>query len=359
MPASRDRTVRVGITVVIALAVIAIGTFLIGREQRFWERKQGYEIRFTRINGLRVGSPVSLTGVDIGSVQEVAFPNDPNASYISVAVRISGRAAARIREDSLARIRTIGLLGDKYVEISGGSPQSPLLPPGSIIPSVDPIDYEGLLGESGDIVTNIVETTNSLRNVLAAIENGDGLLGQMVKNRDQGSTTLADLQKTVAHVESTAAALERMAREVEAGKGAFGVLLKRGDEARRLLANLDRAAAELARMTARLESAQGALPQLIQDKAYGEALLRDLRTAAANLAEVSEKINRGKGTVGELVNDPSLYRDAKGLVSSTRSSWMFSVYQGIRGIFPPYAPPPAANDPLKEPPPPVARTPPP
>jgi phospholipid/cholesterol/gamma-HCH transport system substrate-binding protein len=345
MPASRDRTLRVGVTVVVALAVIMAGTFLIGREQRFWERKQSYEIRFTRINGLRVGSPVSLTGVDIGSVQDVSFPSDPNASYISIGVRVSGRAAARIREDSTARIRTIGLLGDKYIEISAGSPQSPMLPQGSIIPSVDPIDYEALLGESGDIITNIVETTNSLRNVLAAIENGEGLLGQMVKNREQGATTLADLQKTVAHVESTAAALERMAKEVEAGKGAFGVLLKRGEEAQRLLANLDRAAAELAKITGRLETAQGALPQLIQDKQYGQELLRDLRALAANLAEVSEKINRGKGTVAELVNDPSLYHDAKGLISATRSSWMFSVYQGIRGIFPPYAAPPAIDAP--------------
>jgi phospholipid/cholesterol/gamma-HCH transport system substrate-binding protein len=348
MPASQARTFRVGMTVVVALAVIMAGTFLIGREQRFWERKQTYEIRFTRINGLRVGSVVSLVGVDIGSVQEVAFANDPSAGYISVVVRLSGRAGSRIREDSVARIRTIGLLGDKYIEISAGAAQSPVLPPGSIIPSVDPIDYEALLGESGDIITNIVETTNSLRNVLAAIENGEGLLGQMVKNREQGATTLADLQKTVAHVESTTAALQRMTQDVEAGKGAFGVLLKRGDEARRLLANLDRAAAQVAQLTARLETAQGALPQLVEDKQYGEALLRDLRTLAANLAEVSEKINRGKGTVGELVNDPSLYRDAKGLVSSTRSSWLFSIYRGVRGIFPPYvvdSPPAPAVEP--------------
>src|SRR5437899_658953 len=84
MPASRDRTLRVGLTVVVALAVIMAGTFLIGREQRFWGRKQSYEIRFTRINGLRVGSSVSLTGGDIGSVQDDSFPGDPNASFISI-----------------------------------------------------------------------------------------------------------------------------------------------------------------------------------------------------------------------------------------------------------------------------------
>jgi phospholipid/cholesterol/gamma-HCH transport system substrate-binding protein len=317
---------------------------LIGREQRFWENKQNYEIRFTRINGLRVGAPVSLTGVDIGSVQAVSFPADPGATYIVVSVRIAGRAAQRVREDSIARIRTIGLLGDKYVEIGAGTPQSPVLPPGSVIPSADPIDYEALLGESGDIVTNIVETTNSLRNVLASIERGEGLLGQIVKNREQGATTLADLQRTVAHVEGTTASFERIARELEAGRGALGALLKRGEQAQHVLANLERASGDLASLTAKLNTAQGALPQLVLDQAYGEALLRDLRRTAENLAEVSEKINHGDGTAAQLVNDPSLYRDAKGLVSSTRESWMFSFYRGFRGLFPPYGP--ATPDPV-------------
>jgi len=334
--AAANRALRVGITVAVAAALGMAGTFLIGREQRFWERKQPYEIRFARINGLRVGSIVSLTGVDIGSVDRVSFPDNPSANFIEISVSVSSTAAPRIREDSVARIRTIGLLGDKYVEISSGSPQAPVLPPGSIIPSADPIDYEALLGESGDIISNILETSSSLKNVLASIERGEGLLGQMVRNHEQGAATLADVQRTLAHVESTAASLERMAKEVESGKGAFGVLLKRGDEAQRLLVNVDRAASALAKLVERLSSAEGALPQLIQDRTYGEALLRDLRTAAANLAEVSEKINRGEGTVAELVNDPSLYNEARGLLSSTRSSWAFSLYRGMRGLLPPY-----------------------
>ena len=339
MEPERQRTFRVGLTVVVALALATAGTFLIGREQQFWERKQGYEIRFTRINGLRVGSVVSLTGVDIGLVDDVSFPENSSANYLSVMVRVSRRAAVRIREDSVARIRTIGLLGDKYIEISAGSPQAAELPPGAIIPSADPIDYEALLGESGDIITNIVEVTTSLRNVLASIESGEGLLGQMVKNREQGTATLGDLQKTIAHVEHTTAALERMAGDVEAGKGAFGVLLRRGGDMNKLLDSLAVVSAKLASLAAKIETAGGALPRLLDDKEYGDALLRDLRAAIRNLSEVADKINNGKGTVGSLVNDPELYQEAKGLVSSTRSSWMFGVYQGLRGLFPPYGPP--------------------
>ena len=144
----------------------------------------------------------------------------------------------------------------------------------------------------------------------------------------------------MAHVEGTTASFERILKEIEGGKGALGVLLKRGDQAQRVLANLDRASSDLASFSAKLTAAQGALPQLMLDRAYGDALLRDLRRAAENLAEISEKINHGSGTAAQLVNDPSLYRDAKGLVSSTRESWMFSFYRGFRGLFPPYGPPP-------------------
>src|SRR5204862_5480022 len=104
---------------------------------------------------------------------------------------------------------------------------------------------------------NSVEGTNSLGGVLSAIERGDGLLGQIVKNREQGSATLGDLQKTIAHVERTAASLERMAGDVEAGKGAFGVLLRRGDDVERLLRNLQVVSGKLATLSGNLESAQG------------------------------------------------------------------------------------------------------
>jgi phospholipid/cholesterol/gamma-HCH transport system substrate-binding protein len=342
-PETDRRRIRIGATVAVALGLFAVGTFLIGREQRLWQRKVGYEIRFTRTNGLRAGAPVSLSGVDIGSVDQVLFPNDPDAIYIAVRVTVASGAAQRIRQDTIARIRTIGLLGDKYVELTAGLPDSPQLPPGSVIFSHDPIDYEELLGGSGDIVSNIVEASNSLKNVFASIDRGEGLLGRMLRDKEQGAGAFEDVRKTVAHLEATTASIERVAADVEAGKGTFGLLLKRSGEAERLLREMNRAAASLAETARRLAAAQGALPRLVEDEAYGRALLADLQTTVRNLAEVSDKLNHGDGTIGRLVNDPTLYRDAKALVDSTRSSWAFGLYRGIRGLLPPYGSPPEST----------------
>src|SRR5438094_937337 len=176
------QTARVGFLVFVALAILVATIMSLGGEQKFWERKVQYEVHFARTNGLQVGAPVSLTGVTIGSVAEMRFPPDPTASYIQVLVNVLGDATPRIHENSVATIRTFGLLGDRYVELSAGSPDSPPLPAGGLISSIDPVDYEAVLGQSGDIVTNVVEVTASLKVVLQAIERGEGLLGTLVND---------------------------------------------------------------------------------------------------------------------------------------------------------------------------------
>src|SRR5947208_1203716 len=183
------QTARVGFLVFVALAILVATIMSLGGEQKFWERKVQYEVHFARTNGLQVGAPVSLTGVTIGSVAEMRFPPDPTASYIQVLVNVLGDATPRIHENSVATIRTFGLLGDRYVELSAGSPDSPPLPAGGLISSIDPVDYEAVLGQSGDIVTNVVEVTASLqaalqdlKNVAEKLDRGEGTLGKLVND---------------------------------------------------------------------------------------------------------------------------------------------------------------------------------
>src|SRR5213593_5145076 len=175
-------TTKIGFLVAIALAILMVTIFSLNQEQPFWERKIQYEVHYTRTGGLQVGSQVSLNGVLIGSVVEMRFPPDPAVNYIQVLVNVRGDVSPRIREDTWASIRTYGLLGDRYIELSAGSPEAAPIPPGGLISSVDPVDIETLVGRGGDIVTNIVEVTASLKDVLGSIQRGEGLLGAMLRN---------------------------------------------------------------------------------------------------------------------------------------------------------------------------------
>ena len=324
------RTVKIGLMITTALVILVVTIFSLGSEQRFWERKVQYEIHFTRTGGLQVGSQVSLNGVPIGSVVEMRFPPDPAVSYIQVLINVRGEVAVRIREDTVASIRTFGLLGDRYIELSAGSPDSPIVAPGSLIASIDPVDIESLVGRGGDIVTNIVEVTASLKDVLGAIQRGEGLLGAMLRNRELGEPTLLDLQRTMANVQETTRSLDQILQRVERGEGLLGQLTGKTPDARALAEHMKRAAKSLDEFTARLNRGKGTIPRLVEDEDYARRVLGNLDRAVADLAAVAAKLDRGPGTLGKLVNDPSLYEDAKGLVGRLRGSWLLRLV-GVGG----------------------------
>src|SRR5207244_2225786 len=146
------------------------------------------------------------------------FPPDPAASYIQVLINVKGDLAPRIREDTVASIRTIGLLGDRYIELSAGAPESPPVPPGGLIASIDPIDIEALAGQGGDIVTNIGEVTASLKDVLGAIDRGNGALARLMEDEAYAHRVLGNLDRAISDLADVAAKLDH-------GQGTLGKLV--------------------------------------------------------------------------------------------------------------------------------------
>src|SRR5581483_9319249 len=269
MSETRTQTVRIGFLVFTALCILVATIMSLGGAQKFWQRRVQYEIHFARTNGLQVGAPVSLTGVTIGSVAEMRFPSDPGADYIQVLINVIGDVTGRIRESSVATIRTYGLLGDRYIELTAGSPETSPIAPGALIQAVDPVDYEAMLGQSGDIVANIVEVTASLKVVLQSIERGEGLLGAMLRNKDLGEATLVDLQKTMSNVQDTTRSLDDILQRLDRGEGVIG--------------RLTRASKSLDELTARLARGHGTLGRLVDDDAYATRFLGNLDETVKDL----------------------------------------------------------------------------
>src|SRR5262245_36166689 len=128
------RDFTVGGVVLVAVFIFTIGIFSIGSQQRVWVAKVAYRLRVPDANGLQNGSPVRLAGVQVGAVTDINFPEDPNTSGIDVDLAIDHAHQHRIRQDTVANVRILTLLGgEKYVELVPGSPSQPVLPPGSYI----------------------------------------------------------------------------------------------------------------------------------------------------------------------------------------------------------------------------------
>src|SRR5437763_3526445 len=116
-----SRAVRLGIFIVTALTMLAVGSFLIGDRQLLFARKYRIESTFKTVGGLAEGAEVRVGGMHQGVVKRIQLPPQPNAE-VTVVMEIKRSAAKVVRTDSVAAIYTEGLLGNKFVDISFGSP---------------------------------------------------------------------------------------------------------------------------------------------------------------------------------------------------------------------------------------------
>lgn len=358
MPRQAGRNVMVGTFAALALLVLAIAVMTIGGESRL-SRGVEFRVTFPTTDGLRLGSPVKMAGVQMGSVREIHLPTNPSSEGIEVVLSVGKSYAARVREDSKAALRYLQVLsGDKYVEITPGSPTRAALEPGS---TIRPSGEREFLEQGADIAGNINEITVSLKNILGPLEKGEGVLGQLLQDPDFGREGLENLHKTLENltaltgqlragegfagrllfdkefarrVDDIATSLEHLAAamgSVSRREGAVGSLLNEGGAGQQAIENLRDTAASLRRTGERLETSQGLVGRLINDREYSDGVAGDLRETLRNLAEITGKINRGEGTLGALVNDRTLYDGledvAAGVNDSKFSRWLLRHYQ--------------------------------
>jgi phospholipid/cholesterol/gamma-HCH transport system substrate-binding protein len=310
MTTASRKPYTVGLLTIVALGSIALSIFLIGSEQRLWQGRSPFRLHFTRTNGLQENAPVALDGVNVGRVSAMRFPPDPTARYVEVEIRVAKEVLPRIRRDTVARIQTFGLLGDKYIELSSGSLEKEALSVGDLISAVDPIDYEAIFGQSGDVVSNTIEVTALLRQLLADINDGQGLIGRLVRDRELGTQVSEDLGRAADQLEAAATGAAEITSAIRSGKGNLGALVNGEPRVATVLENLDVASREIRTFVQNLNTGDGALPRLVNDEAYADRTLGRLEDASSSIAEVAARVRSGQGTLGKLVYDDALHDSA-------------------------------------------------
>jgi len=360
-PAQKDKSIRVGLLVAVALAVLMIFLFFIGSEQKIFARKNEYEVRFDTVAGLAEGNPVRISGVTVGVVKDIQLPRDPKARDVQISLMVDRKYAERIRGDSRARLKKLGLLaGDNYIDITPGSPRFDALEPGSVIPAQRQTNVDQLISSGEDLVDNFVQISYSLKNVLARIDRGEGVLGELTTapetKQRMTDTVLTTLNKTnalLSHIESgkgvvgklvyddkyaeeltsslsssaqsLAAITGRVQKDFDNGSGALPALISDPEGKKKvydLVQNLQTTSANLAAFSASLKEGQGLVPRLLNDKVYGDQALTEFQQLIAQLDEAVKKINTGEGTAGKIINDPTLYESVNDILIGINESKM-------------------------------------
>jgi phospholipid/cholesterol/gamma-HCH transport system substrate-binding protein len=290
------RELSVGAVVSVGLIVFAIAVLAITEESRLFYPKVEYWTRFDNTSGLARGSPVRLVGVQIGTVDDIVFPTDLKEFKIKVIFRVDRAFAPRIRRGTVAYLKSLTYLSqDKYVELTPGDPEQPQLAEGEYIDSGMSAWEETLLQGQG-IADDLKEITASFRDLLVALNQGQGIVQEMIHNPEFGRQGAADL-------EGSLASLRRLLEGLEQGKGLAGAVLRDKDLAQRFSGSLDEAMTHLKSILARLDQPEGALAQLSDPNGKGAALMQDLSAGAASFRQAAETIQKGEGTIGRLVHD--------------------------------------------------------
>ncbi len=133
----------VGIFVIIGIISIGYLTIKLGQMEWLGDNYYPIEARFMDISGLKKGSQVELAGVKIGAVEDIRLDQERMMAIVTMKIE----KELKLSEDSIASIKTSGIIGDKYVKISpGGSPD--MLEPGDmIIETESALDLEEMVGK--------------------------------------------------------------------------------------------------------------------------------------------------------------------------------------------------------------------
>ena len=354
-----NRSLRVGLLLSVSLFVLMLFVFFIGSEQKIFARKNEYEVHLENVTGLAEGNPVKLSGVTIGVIKDIRLPQDPKEKNVQISLMIDRKFSERIRGDSRARLKKLGLLaGDSYIDVTPGTLRFPALEPGALIPAQRQTNVDQLISSGEDLVDNLVQISYSLKNILGRVDRGEGLLGEVTtapetKQRitDTFLTTLNKANAALAHIESgrgtvgkliyddaygeqltvslaqAAGSLQAIANNVQrsfdTGTGALPALLSdpQGKEkVNQLTENLRVASANLSAFSEGLKSGEGLVPRLLNDKEYGDQALAEFNLLLQRMNETVNKLNTGEGTAGKLIADPSVYESINDILIGINES---------------------------------------
>ena len=196
------RVARLGAFIVVALAVLAAGIFIIGSKNYLFSSTYRLKAQFDNVAGLTNGADVQVGGVHSGTVHSIDLPHKPG-DKVTVVMDLDKSTHEIIKRDSVASIETEGVLGNQFLAISFGSAGQDDVKDGDVLESEPPLlmadmlkKANGILDSSQHAVQNTTQATAHLNSVSAKIDSGQGTVvalvndKQLYSNLEQTTTTL-------------------------------------------------------------------------------------------------------------------------------------------------------------------------
>jgi phospholipid/cholesterol/gamma-HCH transport system substrate-binding protein len=309
MPQHKQLTwteLRVGLFVLAGAVLLAVVIFYVTGGGG-WGPKYRLHAFLPEVDGLTIGAPVRVDGVEVGNVEQIliAVPKPGEVASkdrnIEVDLRVQGKFQSYIRSDSSAGLITEGLLGNRYVDIDRGY-IGRILQNEDEIPGREEKALKEVVERSADLMDSLSSITKQASAVLTDVRNGRGSLGKFMVD-----------ETAYNHLNSSLGNLDRMMADVQAGKGTLGKLVTTDE----MYDRVNSVAGRVDNVLEAVQNQQGTLGKLVYDTGIHDSAKRLIDNSNALFADV----RAGKGTLGKLATDDSLfvqYRQAgENLASAT------------------------------------------
>ncbi len=336
------REVKVGLFVSLLVVALGLTMFVLGGSADLLERRYTLNGAWSDVGGLQEGAIVRLAGIDVGEVTRVQVSDDLGVKKIMVEMTIMEKYSTRIREDSVARIENVGLLGDKMVAITMGSNDRTVLEDGAWIDTQAPLDILEYTKKVQDILSSTGSISNKLDLMLgsdqeaaqASLSESFSHLEELMRRTKTGPglayTLIYDervpqrVDNILANFEGASADLRAVTQEIRSGDGMAHEFIY-GHEGAALASELRQLAAAMNKLTADMQNEGTLIHALVYDPEMAD-IVEDLAVTAEALSSTAQAIDSGEGTIGMLSRDPALYEDLRALVGGAQRNKLLRAY---------------------------------
>lgn len=264
----RGLEIRVGIVVILAALIAVIGTMWFQKFQ-LNEKRYSFFVRFNEVGGLVANDPIQVNGVERGRVQDVGLRRD------DVVVEMGVREGLEIPVDSRISLKSIGIMGERFVGIVLGD-SSVAISPGDTVEGTYLMGLTEVMGSAGEIMEEIKTTSRHIREIAESLSKN----GQL----EQG-------------MEDFAATNKNLRGMTEKNRGRLDRAMIRFERSSTMLDSL---------ITGRYSDLDSSLAAIGRAGGKAEVTLDNLNELSIELKEITKKLNAGQGSAGRLLNDDTL-----------------------------------------------------
>lgn len=292
---------KLGIFIFLGSTLLVILIFLLGNKDQLFASTFTVKAYFKNTEGLRNGASVRFGGIDVGAVKEIKILDD-TTGRVEISMRIKDEIKRFIKKDSRASIETEGLVGNKVVMLTMGSPNADEVADGGAILSKEPLSFADIIEETQGIMAYTKNMTKNLAEIVYKVNQGEGTIGKILnddelysaaenltKSADRSLVSITDemkdvvslfdelgkgVQDVVINVNTVVSRIDTVLIGVSEGKGLLGSLVsdkgKEGKTLNQILDNLVLVTEEAKTSASRLAENMEALKHNWLFKSYFE-----------------------------------------------------------------------------------------